>query len=99
MMSDIDKVMSWLEGLTWEDLDEYHSDSEVMTTAKAALEILKGRKGKWERHYSRPNVYADLFWWCSCCEEPTRYNDAGIFYQYCPHCGAKLDPCIEGTEE
>lgn len=53
-------------------------------------------KGQWKRHYSRPGVYADLFWWCSECGQPTRYNDAGIFYQYCPHCGAKLEP---GKEE
>ena len=50
-------------------------------------------EGKWERHYSRPGVYADLYWWCSCCGEPTGYSDAGIFYRYCPKCGAKLEPC------
>jgi len=59
------------------------------------LKEQEAKQGKWERHYSRPGVYADLFWWCSVCGEPTRYNDAGIFYQYCPHCGAKLEPCEE----
>lgn len=48
------------------------------------------KKGKWERQYVRPGVYANMFWWCSCCKEPTREQDAGIFYKYCPHCGAKM---------
>ena len=65
---------------------------------KMVEELLKEQEtktGKWERQYSRPGVYANLFWWCSVCKEPTRYNDAGIFYKYCPHCGAKLEPCRE----
>ena len=78
-------------GEYWEEIDR----SIYMTTLYDILELLKGKTGKWERHYSRPGVYADLFWWCSCCGEPTRYNDAGIFYQHCPHCGAKLEPCKE----
>jgi len=40
-MTDHEKVMSWLEGLTDEDWRRYHSDSEVRTIAKAALEMLK----------------------------------------------------------
>lgn len=69
-----------------------------LNLCKKIMELLKEQEpktGKWERHYSRPGVYADLFWWCSVCGEPTRYNDARIFYQYCPHCGAKLEPCAE----
>lgn len=61
----------------------------------ALLEEQEAKTGKWERQYSRPGVYANLFWWCSVCGEPTIYNDAGIFYKYCPRCGAKLEPCIE----
>ena len=68
---------------------------EMLYDALAMLKEQEARKGKWERQYSRPGVYANLFWWCSVCGEPTRYNDAGIFYKYCPHCGAKLEPCIE----
>jgi len=40
-MTDHEKVMSWLEGLTDEDWRRYHSDSEVRNIAKAALELLK----------------------------------------------------------
>lgn len=49
------------------------------------------KQGKWERQWSRPGVYANLFWWCSCCKKPTSYQDAGIFYEYCPHCGAEME--------
>ena len=65
---------------------------------ETAEEYYRGKfceTGKWERHYSRPGVYADLHWWCSCCGEPTRYNDAGLFYRHCPHCGAELEPCSD----
>ena len=40
-MTEREKVMSWLEGLTDEDWRRYHSDSEVQTIAKSALELLK----------------------------------------------------------
>lgn len=40
-MTDRKTVMSWLEGLTWDDWHEYHSDSEVQNIAKATLELLK----------------------------------------------------------
>ena len=43
-MEDIKTVMSWLEGLTWDDWHEYHSDSEVQNIAKSALELLKEQK-------------------------------------------------------
>ena len=56
-------------------------------------EAAEVRAGKWERHYSRPGVYADLYWWCSSCGKPTSYQDAGIFYRYCPQCGAKMEFC------
>ena len=40
-MEDIEKVMSWLEGLTQDNWREFHSDSEVQNIAKYALELLK----------------------------------------------------------
>ena len=43
-MADINTVMSWLEGLTWDDWHEYHSDSEVQNIAKSALELLNWQK-------------------------------------------------------
>lgn len=43
----------------------------------------------WERHYSRPGVYADLYWWCSKCGEACGYNWANKF-KYCPNCERKM---------
>jgi len=43
-MNDHNQVMSWLEGLAEEDWREFYSDSEVMETAKAALDLLKAQQ-------------------------------------------------------
>ena len=45
------------------------------------------KKGKWERHYSRPNVYADLCWHCSVCGYKTAESWANHF-KFCPECGS-----------
>ena len=47
--------------------------------------------GRWERHYSRPGVYADLYWHCSKCGYKTDYQSANVNYHYCPHCGRKME--------
>ena len=39
-MTEINTVMSWLEGLTEDDWRAFHSDSEVQNIAKEALRIL-----------------------------------------------------------
>lgn len=46
---------------------------------------------KWERHYTRPNVYADSFWHCSNCNFKTMSVNADKYYKYCPNCGARMD--------
>ena len=46
VMEDIEKVMGWLEGLTFDDWRDYHSDSEVSNMAKATLELLKEQQEK-----------------------------------------------------
>ena len=46
VMEDIEKVMRWLEGLTFDDWRDYHSDSEVSNMAKATLELLKEQQEK-----------------------------------------------------
>ena len=49
-MTDREKVLSWLEGLTFDDWHMYHSDSEVQNIAKAAFDLLKKQeeqKQKW----------------------------------------------------
>lgn len=47
------------------------------------------KTGKWKRHYSRPNVYADLLWHCSECGYRSSDNWADKF-NFCPHCGADM---------
>jgi rubrerythrin len=44
--------------------------------------------GKWERHYSRPGVYADLFWHCSNCGYKCKEDYANKYYKFCPNCGS-----------
>ena len=50
------------------------------------------RTGRWERHYSRPNVYADLFWHCSECGYKNNNDYAPTYHKFCPNCGAKMMP-------
>lgn len=45
-MADRKTIMSWLEGLAQDDWAEWHSDSEVQTTAQAALDLLKEQESK-----------------------------------------------------
>ena len=45
-MADRKTVISWLEGLAQDDWREWNSDSEVQTTAQAALELLKEQEPK-----------------------------------------------------
>ena len=47
--------------------------------------------GRWERHYSRPGVYADLYWHCSKCGYKTDYQYANVSHHYCPNCGRKME--------
>lgn len=49
------------------------------------------RHGRWERHFSRPCVYADLFWHCSVCGYKNAESFADAYHHYCPNCGAKMD--------
>ena len=48
-MTDRKTVMSWLEGLAQDDWREWHSDSEVQTTAQAALDLLKEQEEQIEQ--------------------------------------------------
>ena len=45
-MQYVEKVMSWLEGLTFDNWTDHYSDSEVQNTAKAAMELLKLQQEK-----------------------------------------------------
>lgn len=48
------------------------------------------KRGKWERHYSRPNVLADLFWHCSECGYKDIENYAPVYHHFCTNCGADM---------
>ena len=63
-------------------------DSLIVAVRKAFAEP---KRGKWERHYSRPNVYADLFWHCSECGYKDSENYAPVYHHFCPNCGAKME--------
>ena len=47
----MDKVIGDLEGLTWDDWHEWHSDSEVRQIAKDAIELLKEQEVLLKRAY------------------------------------------------
>lgn len=55
--------------------------------------------GKWQRHYTRPGVYADLFWHCSNCGYKSSNDYADRYFKYCPGCGAKMVQPQESEEE
>ena len=48
------------------------------------------KRGKWERNYSRPGVYADLCWHCSVCGYRS-LNNWACKWRYCPECGAMME--------
>ena len=49
------------------------------------------KTGKWCRHYTRPNVYEDLYWHCSACGYKCGEDYANVYYNYCPNCGARME--------
>ena len=55
------------------------------------IEAQPERTGKWERHYSRPNVYADLYWHCSECGYKNDDQYANVHHKFCPNCGARME--------
>lgn len=74
------------------DLDHLQRDDwkEVIQIVADAPTIEQPQTGKWERHYSRPNVYADLYWHCSACGYKTDDQYAYRYHKFCPHCGARM---------
>lgn len=76
-------------------IEEFKRTPTVAIRAKHTVEKLPSaqperKTGKWERHYSRPNVYADLCWHCSECGYKSSYNWAN-HYNFCPNCGSKME--------
>ena len=70
--------------------DEPYNYGEMALCKANVPSVQPERKaGKWERHYSRPGVYADLCWHCSLCGYKSADNWANKF-KYCPDCGADM---------
>ena len=90
-MIDADALIAQMEA----DAEQMEDQIAIMFTyaaindVKHAPTIEERKTGKWERHYSRPNVYADWFWHCSCCGYKTPDNWANK-WNYCPNCGASM---------
>ena len=53
--------------------------------------IEERKTGKWERHYSRQNVYADLYWHCSECGYRNDNQYANVYHKFCSNCGARME--------
>ena len=81
------------ETITMDNGDEYINYGDAVGEIEQ-LPSAQPKMGRWERHYSRPNVYADLCWHCSECGYRSSDNWAYKF-NFCPHCGAKM----EGEDE
>ena len=85
-MEDRKAVMSWLEGLTEDDWEEWYSHSEVQNTANAAMKLLK------EQEAVEPiNSYGTFR--CGNCRNIVGYNDGhGRGYQnnFCSYCGREV---------
>ena len=78
---------------------EYVMLSEVqMKMRKLPSAEPQRMKGRWERHYSRPNVYADLCWHCSNCGYSSNDSWANK-WKYCPNCGADMRGEQDGSNK
>lgn len=82
---DIKNVISGLEGLTWDDWRDYHSDSEVINIAREALELLETKKPGPQRY-----LHGDLFKLPLC---PNENCNAVMTkeWHYCPYCGTPME--------
>lgn len=85
-MADREKVLSWLEGLTFDDWRMYHSDAEVQNIAKEAFELLKEHEAvepiKMQRMDDNFSFFVPYFLCGNC-----RYELVGKDVMFCSHCG------------
>ena len=86
-MADREKVIGDLEGLTWDDWHEWHSDSEVRQIAKDAIELLKEQETKAGHWIDTTKVIGFPRVQCSVCGS----GQGAIWMNYCPNCGAKME--------
>lgn len=98
-MTNRQKIMSDLEGLTYDDWHMFHCDSDVQGIAIDALELLKSqpeqRHGHWNGftcsrfcgvEYGEPVFRDGRFYICSICRRKSVIKE-----HYCQSCGATMD--------
>lgn len=89
------EAVNWIINLT-ADIGKIEHQSlwhyeQALSEIREMLEAEPERKtGRWERHYSRPNVYADLWWHCSVCGYKNDDQYANCYHHYCPNCGCRM---------
>lgn len=90
--SEIQDILNYLDTVLhpiispehWNVYSELHDMISTLSSAQP-----ERKTGKWVRHYSRPNVYADMCWHCSNCGYKTPDNWANK-WKFCPNCGARM---------
>lgn len=82
------QVMSWLEGLTFDDWHMYHSDSEVQEIAKNAFDLLKENKPVKPKKIKgyHPPMYTLYQYKCENCESLMLTGQP-----FCCGCGRKVE--------
>jgi rubrerythrin len=89
-MTDKKQVMSWLEGLTFDDWYMYHSDSEVQECAKSALSLLKEQGTEWEHLWDAPDgTFKGRCKKCGFVHFFIEGHDTQ--YKFCPECGKAVN--------
>ena len=90
----IEEAKEWIEAV-YCDHDEIRERTAIKHVINGIKELPPAQpesdSGRWERHYSRPGVYADLYWHCSKCGYKTDYQYAPVNHRYCPNCGRKME--------
>lgn len=81
-MIDKKKLMSDLEGLTFDDWHMYHCDTDVQGIAIDALEFMKEQ----EQAHAQKREFASMwFWVCGSCGVAITEGD-----KFCRNCGKKV---------
>ena len=90
----MEEAKEWIEAV-YCDHDEIRERMAIKHVINGIKELPPAQpesdSGRWERHYSRPGVYADLYWHCSKCGYKTDYQYANVNHRYCPNCGRKME--------
>lgn len=96
-MPDREKVIQWLEICSTIGCKEgcpykheglvYKADCQDELMRDALVLLKYDKETRFVRHYSRPNVYADLWLHCEKCGGRTEDNQRP---KYCPNCGRKV---------